>query len=98
MPPLCLSSWILPGGLLNSTKDIVKILLNSEVPVIVYVYPRGATATSAGVFITLSAHVAAHVSRNKHRGGPSRDAGGVASRGARPPGSRKKRKTISLLT
>lgn len=48
-----------PGGLLNSTKDIVKIILNSEVPVIVYVYPRGATATSAGVFITLSAHVAA---------------------------------------
>ncbi len=48
-----------PGGLLNSTKDIVKVLLNSEIPVIVYVYPRGATATSAGVFITLSAHVAA---------------------------------------
>ena len=48
-----------PGGLLNSTKDIVKVLLNSEVPVIVYVYPRGATATSAGVFITLSAHMAA---------------------------------------
>ncbi len=48
-----------PGGLLNSTKDIVKMLLNSEVPVIVYVYPRGATATSAGVFITLSAHIAA---------------------------------------
>ncbi len=48
-----------PGGLLNSTKDIVKMFLNSEIPVIVYVYPRGATATSAGVFITLSAHVAA---------------------------------------
>ena len=48
-----------PGGLLNSTKDIVKMLLNSEIPVIVYVYPKGATATSAGVFITLSAHVAA---------------------------------------
>ncbi len=48
-----------PGGLLNSTKDIVKMLLNSEVPVIVYVHPMGATATSAGVFITLSAHVAA---------------------------------------
>ena len=48
-----------PGGLLNSTKDIVKELLNSEIPVIVYVYPRGASATSAGVFITLSAHVAA---------------------------------------
>ncbi|NIP29336.1 MAG: nodulation protein NfeD [Candidatus Dadabacteria bacterium] len=48
-----------PGGLLNSTKDIVKSILNSEIPVIVYVYPKGATATSAGVFITLSAHIAA---------------------------------------
>lgn len=48
-----------PGGLLNSTKDIVKAILNSDVPVIVYVHPRGASATSAGVFITLSAHVAA---------------------------------------
>ena len=48
-----------PGGLLNSTKDIVKMILNSDVPVIVYVHPRGASATSAGVFITLSAHVAA---------------------------------------
>jgi len=48
-----------PGGLLSSTKDIVKLLLNSPVPVIVYVSPSGATATSAGVFITLSANVAA---------------------------------------
>lgn len=48
-----------PGGLLTSTKDIVKLILNSEVPVIVYVYPRGSSATSAGVFITLSAHIAA---------------------------------------
>ncbi|MGH7885409.1 MAG: NfeD family protein, partial [Thermodesulfobacteriota bacterium] len=48
-----------PGGLLSSTKDIVKLILNSQVPVIVYVYPKGASATSAGVFITLSAHVAA---------------------------------------
>lgn len=48
-----------PGGLLNSTKDMVKMILNSEIPVIVYVHPRGASATSAGVFITLSAHMAA---------------------------------------
>lgn len=48
-----------PGGLLTSTKEIVKSLLNSPVPVIVYVYPSGATATSAGVFITLSANIAA---------------------------------------
>lgn len=48
-----------PGGLLTSTKEIVKLLLNSPVPVIVYVAPSGASATSAGVFITLAANVAA---------------------------------------
>jgi membrane-bound serine protease (ClpP class) len=48
-----------PGGLLTSTKEIVKLILNSPVPVVIYVSPSGATATSAGVFITLSAHIAA---------------------------------------
>jgi len=48
-----------PGGLLNSTKEIVKLLLNSEIPVVVYVSPSGASATSAGVFITLAANIAA---------------------------------------
>ncbi|MEE9278755.1 MAG: nodulation protein NfeD, partial [Myxococcota bacterium] len=48
-----------PGGLLDSTKDIVSSILNSEIPVIVYVSPRGAWAASAGTFITLAAHVAA---------------------------------------
>jgi membrane-bound serine protease (ClpP class) len=48
-----------PGGLLSSTKDIVNAILNSEVPIIVYVSPRGAWAASAGTFITLAGHVAA---------------------------------------
>lgn len=48
-----------PGGLLSSTKEIVKLLLNSPIPTIVYVSPSGASATSAGVFITLAANVAA---------------------------------------
>ena len=48
-----------PGGLLDSTRHIVKEILTSEVPVVVYVAPSGARAGSAGVFITLSAHVAA---------------------------------------
>lgn len=48
-----------PGGLLNSTRDIVSDLLESTVPVVVYVSPGGAHAGSAGVFITLAAHVAA---------------------------------------
>jgi membrane-bound serine protease (ClpP class) len=48
-----------PGGLLPSMQQIVKELLNAPVPVIVYVAPSGAGAGSAGVFITLAAHVAA---------------------------------------
>jgi membrane-bound serine protease (ClpP class) len=48
-----------PGGLLDSTRAIVQKLLASPVPVVVYVAPTGATAASAGCFITLSANVAA---------------------------------------
>lgn len=47
-----------PGGLLKSTRVIVSDFLASPVPVIVYVSPGGAQAASAGVFITLAAHVA----------------------------------------
>ena len=48
-----------PGGLVDSTRDIVQAILASRVPVIVYVAPSGARAGSAGVFVTLAAHVAA---------------------------------------
>ena len=48
-----------PGGLLKSTRMIVSDILESSVPVIVYVSPGGAQAGSAGVFITLAAHIAA---------------------------------------
>lgn len=48
-----------PGGLDLSMRDIVKSFLASEVPVIVYVHPAGGRAASAGVFITMAAHVAA---------------------------------------
>jgi membrane-bound serine protease (ClpP class) len=48
-----------PGGLERSMRSIVQIILSSEVPVIVYVGPTGARAASAGVFITMAAHVAA---------------------------------------
>jgi membrane-bound serine protease (ClpP class) len=48
-----------PGGLDASMRDIVKKIISSETPVVVYVSPSGARAASAGVFITLSAHVAA---------------------------------------
>jgi membrane-bound serine protease (ClpP class) len=48
-----------PGGLLDATRDIVQTILNAKVPVIVYVSPSGAHAGSAGLMITLAAHVAA---------------------------------------
>ncbi len=48
-----------PGGLLESTKSIVKDLLGSPVPVIVYVAPSGGGAASAGVFVTMAANIAA---------------------------------------
>ncbi len=48
-----------PGGLLTSTRSIVKSIMNSPVPVVVYVAPSGARAGSAGVFITLAANIAA---------------------------------------
>jgi membrane-bound serine protease (ClpP class) len=48
-----------PGGLLESTRIIVGALLESKIPVIVYVAPAGARAGSAGVFITMAAHIAA---------------------------------------
>ncbi|PWT75952.1 MAG: serine protease [Bacteroidetes bacterium] len=48
-----------PGGLLKSTRLIVGDILDSKVPIIVYVSPQGAHAGSAGVFITLAADIAA---------------------------------------
>jgi len=48
-----------PGGLLDSTQKIVQSFLGSAVPIVVYVAPTGATATSAGCFITIAASVAA---------------------------------------
>jgi len=48
-----------PGGLLEATRTIVQTLLQAKVPTVVYVAPSGARAGSAGVFITLAAHIAA---------------------------------------
>ncbi|MDH7499286.1 MAG: nodulation protein NfeD [candidate division NC10 bacterium] len=48
-----------PGGLDISMRQILKEMLSSRVPIIVYVSPSGARAASAGVFITIAAHIAA---------------------------------------
>lgn len=48
-----------PGGLLESTKQITKSFFAANVPIVLYVSPQGSSATSAGVFITYAAHIAA---------------------------------------
>ncbi len=56
-----------PGGLLNSAEEIVKMLLNSPVPVVTYITPSGARAASAGVFISYASHILA-MSPSTHLG------------------------------
>jgi membrane-bound serine protease (ClpP class) len=56
---VCIIELDTPGGLLDSTEEIVKKIMNADVPIVVYVSPKGAWAASAGTFITLSAHIAA---------------------------------------
>jgi membrane-bound serine protease (ClpP class) len=56
---VCIIELDTPGGLLDSTDKIVKSIMNADVPIVVYVSPKGAWAASAGTFITLSAHIAA---------------------------------------
>lgn len=48
-----------PGGLVSTTKSIIKAMMNSPVPVIVYVAPGGSSASSAGALITMGADIAA---------------------------------------
>jgi len=55
----CVIELNTPGGLLDSTERIVQRIMNADVPIVVYVSPKGAWAASAGTFITLSAHIAA---------------------------------------
>ncbi len=48
-----------PGGLVTSARKMIQLIMSSEVPVVVFVYPSGARAASAGALITISADIAA---------------------------------------
>jgi membrane-bound serine protease (ClpP class) len=48
-----------PGGSVDLTKQIIQVMIATDVPIVVYVWPPGGFAASAGTFITMAGHVAA---------------------------------------
>src|SRR5438067_3347597 len=81
-----------PGGLLESTKTIVQELLASPLPTVVYVAPSGATATSAGCFITLAADIAAMAPATTIGAAHPVEIGGFPSGGEEKPDETMKQK------
>ena len=48
-----------PGGMLETTQGMIQEIFRSQIPIVIYVFPQGGTATSAGVFVTMAGHIAA---------------------------------------
>ena len=80
-----------PGGDVDLTKKIIQAIVASDVPVVVYVAPRGAFAASAGTFITLAGHVAAMTPANSIGA-----ASPISGQGEEIPETRKE-KTINIF-
>jgi membrane-bound serine protease (ClpP class) len=66
-----------PGGELELTRKIIQAIINSDVPVVIYVWPPGGFAASAGTFITLAGHVAAMAPNTSIGAASPIDAGGA---------------------
>src|SRR3982075_1418769 len=81
-----------PGGLLDSTQTIVQSFLGSPLPVVVYVAPTGATATSAGCFVTIAASVAAMAPATTIGAAHPVSLGGIPSGGEQKPDETMKQK------
>jgi len=81
-----------PGGLLDSTQTIAQSFLGSPVPVVVYVAPTGASATSAGCFITIAASVAAMAPATTIGAAHPVSLGGMPSSGEEKPDETMKQK------
>src|SRR2546429_6339198 len=75
-----------PGGLLSTTRDVVQAELSAKVPIVFWVGPPGARAGSAGVFLTMAAHVAAMA--------PSSNIGAAHPVGIGAPSSEKDKKDL----
>src|SRR5260221_1710833 len=69
-----------PGGLVDSTRDIISHMLASRTPVVIFIAPSGARAASAGFILTIAADVAA-MAPGTHIGAAHPVAGGGGERG-----------------
>jgi membrane-bound serine protease (ClpP class) len=67
-----------PGGSIELTQQIIQALISADIPVVVYVWPPGAHAASAGTFITLAGHLAAMAPNTSIGAASPIDGGGAA--------------------